>query len=501
MEPKDTKYPYSEKQAQLKRANRFAQIGYTVFYTIALATLWIACAMGKHSMLISLIITAVIISSTILTFVTYMKNNTGTLTRYVALIGLLVVAFLTGTTFDNYYIRFMACIPLVACVLFFDLKFTVIAGSAMTILNFVTNFININIQHLYTSDQIREQICASLAVGLLMLIICLTTRVAHIYNHDTRHSLMNEQEKQKEIMDHVLKVAEQVRQGTQGAMAIVDELNTSAGIVNHSVSDISESTQSTAVSIQTQTEMTQSIQESIHQTLRYSENMVQIARHSEQLNTESQQMMNTLKRQSEVISETNAGVVSSMQELQQRTEAVKTIADTIFDISSQTNLLALNASIESARAGEAGRGFAVVADEIRQLAEKTRAETETIAGILKELSDNAQSAATAVHQSIEAANAQEGMIGQVSRSFDQINENSGKLISSIGDIDGMLNQLSESNNRIVDDISHLSATSQEVTAASVQASELSMQNLQNAETTKDMLMQVMDVSHELDQYT
>ena len=284
-------------------------------------------------------------------------------------------------------------------------------------------------------------------------------------------------------------------------MAIVDELNTSAGIVNHSVSDISESTQSTAVSIQTQTEMTQSIQESIHQTLRYSENMVQIARHSEQLNTESQQMMNTLKRQSEVISETNAGVVSSMQELQQRTEAVKTIADTIFDISSQTNLLALNASIESARAGEAGRGFAVVADEIRQLAEKTRAETETIAGILKELSDNAQSAATAVHQSIEAANAQEGMIGQVSRSFDQINENSGKLISSIGDIDGMLNQLSESNNRIVDDISHLSATSQEVTAASVQASELSMQNLQNAETTKDMLMQVMDVSHELDQYT
>ena len=166
MEPKDTKYPYAEKQAQLKRANRFAQIGYTVFYTIALATLWIACAMGKHSMLISLIITAVIISSTILTFVTYMKNNTGTLTRYVALIGLLVVAFLTGTTFDNYYIRFMACIPLVACVLFFDLKFTVIAGSAMTILNFVTNFININIQHLYTSDQIREQICASLAVGL-----------------------------------------------------------------------------------------------------------------------------------------------------------------------------------------------------------------------------------------------------------------------------------------------------------------------------------------------
>lgn len=142
-----------------------------------------------------------------------------------------------------------------------------------------------------------------------------------------------------------------------------------------------------------------------------------------------------------------------------------------------------------------------MADEIRQLAEKTRKETETIAGILNELSDHAQSAAAAVHQSIEAAGVQDEMIGQVFQSFDQMNENSGKLLSSIGNIDGMLNQLSESNNRIVDDITHLSANSQEVTASSMQASELSVQNLQNAETTKDMLNQVLDVSHELDQYT
>lgn len=67
--------------------------------------------------------------------------------------------------------------------------------------------------------------------------------------------------------------------------------------------------------------------------------------------------MEHLKKQSAVIAETNSGVADSMKALQERTEAVKSIADTIFSISSQTNLLALNASIESARAGKPEKGL------------------------------------------------------------------------------------------------------------------------------------------------
>lgn len=412
----------------------------------------------------------------------------------------MAVTFLVGIAFDNYYIRFMAAIPLIGCILFFDFKFALISGVLVSVVNMAANAVNILSEHKYTMDEAQDQIFATLSICLLMVLISFTTRIADKFNHDTRHSLMKEQEKQKAVMDNVLAVAEEVRKGTEGAMGMVNELNDSTGVVNGSVQDISDSTQSTAESIQTQTEMTQNIQDSIEQTLEYSENMVQIAKHSEELNTNSIQMMNSLKKQSAVIGDTNVNVENSMKELQERTNAVKTIADTIFSISSQTNLLALNASIESARAGEAGRGFAVVADEIRQLAEKTRQETENIANILNELSDNAQDAAAAVHKSIEAADAQDDMIAQVSQSFDEMNHNVKQLISSIGDIDGMLSQLSESNNRIVDDIMHLSATTQEVTASSIQASELSIQNLQNAETTKEMLNRVLEVSHQLDQY-
>lgn len=67
-------------------------------------------------------------------------------------------------------------------------------------------------------------------------------------------------------------------------------------------------------------------------------------------------------------------------------------------------------------------------------------------------------------------------------------------------IDGMLNRLSDANNQIVDNISNLSATTEEVTSSSVQVADLSVENLNNAEQAKQKLDNVLEVSHELDKY-
>lgn len=72
---------------------------------------------------------------------------------------------------------------------------------------------------------------------------------------------------------------------------------------------------------------------------------------------------------------TNAQVA----ELAQAAARIGDVVRLINDIAGQTNLLALNATIEAARAGEAGKGFAVVASEVKNLASQTAKATEEIA--------------------------------------------------------------------------------------------------------------------------
>lgn len=491
------KYLYADKTEQTKRANRFLCAGFVAFYACVLSLIWVANYRGVDRTLFTVALTVLILAIVTGKLILIKRKPGSNRLRYISLVGLVIVAFMMQFTFDNYYVQFMVALPFIGCILFYDKNFTRMSTITVVLLNIGIMILKVNILSIYQGEKAMEHICATIVVIMMMALIALTTRVAAMFDSDARNGMLAEQAKIQNMMDQVLRVADEVRVGTENVMDIVNELKSSTEIVNGAAREISDSTQSTAENIQTQTNMTQDIQNSITSTLERSDRMVQVAKQSAELNEQNIEIMNDLKNQSAVITDTNSAVASSMNQLQTRTEAVKSIADTIFAISTQTNLLALNASIESARAGEAGRGFAVVADQIRQLAEKTRQETENIASILAELTEDAQKAAGAVERSVEAAGEQNKKINQASDSFSYMSENVEILISDIDEIDHMLGGLSEANENIVENIMNLSAVTEEVTASASQSANLSEKNLDNAENTQRLLNEILQSAREL----
>ncbi len=495
-----TEFKFADKGMQIKKINRFLTIGVLVFSIFTAGIIIGSNFNGYRSTAYLIGMVAFMTVSNIVNFAIFKKIPHSAKLRMVALGELMVISLLLSATYENDYMRFMPVIPFIGCVLFYDTKFSLISTLYIIVMNWVVMLVRIFVLHDFSGADVSNRLVSCLVISIMMFIVWYTTVVGKRFNEDALNRLQEEADKQKAMVVDVLRIAEQVCKDTESAMTIVDELKESSEVVRHSVNDISESTSQTAENIQTQTMMTRNIQENIEKTVERSEHMVRVAERSNEVNAQNMEMMKELKRQADVLAATNAQVAESMRQLRENVGSVKNITNTIVSISSQTNLLALNASIESARAGEAGRGFAVVAEQIRELSESTRKETEQISAILEELTRNADQTVEAVEKSVEVSSEQDRMITGVAEQFDEMNRNVKELVGDISEIDNMIEGLSTANNQIVDNIMQLSATTEEVTAAAQQSTEITDKNYADSVDAQQLLHGVLEVSHQMDKY-
>jgi methyl-accepting chemotaxis protein len=156
-------------------------------------------------------------------------------------------------------------------------------------------------------------------------------------------------------------------------------------------------------------------------------------------------------------------MVNSMNEIQESSQKIRQIIDTINDVAAQTNLLALNASIEAARAGEFGRGFAVVANQVTNLATQSadaaKASTELIEASIKEVENGMMLTEAIAKQQEEVASNAKHIVDEV--------EN---VATTLKSQNKSFEELSEGVVQINDVIQTNSATSQECAASSQEMS-------------------------------
>lgn len=176
--------------------------------------------------------------------------------------------------------------------------------------------------------------------------------------------------------------------------------------------------------------------------------------------------MKELTKQSEATSEITKYVVSSVTELEEKSQIISSVIQTINEISDQTNLLSLNASIEAARAGDYGRGFAVVAEEIRKLAEKSMGSANDIKKMVQEIRLQTQETVSAVNKAEDIVGKQEGIVNASIHSFNHMNEGMEALMQNLVSIVESMKDVEGARESTLSAIESISAVSEETLAAS-----------------------------------